>query len=514
MSDLLFLSQKKMTAKFPSIPEWFLNKSVLITGGTGFMGKVLISKLLLSCPDIGDIFLLIRRKKGADSQARLNIILQQEPFKILREQFPERLKKLIVIVGDTTVEGLSLSDTDKERLTSRVAVVFHMAANVRFDLSLKMAVKMNTLSTVNIVALAKQMSVLESFIHISTSFCQCGESILEERAYQTNVSAEGIIHIINTMSNEMIETMKPQLLGDQPNTYAYSKALSEDYVSRCGLPAGVIRPSIVVASWKEPVPGWVDNMNGPTGLMIGAGKGVIRSMLCNANYFTDIVPCDMAVNATIALAWQVGSEKPAEPIFLNATQNQENPISWGEALETGKKHVLTNPFSQPLWYPGGRITTSKILHWFAILLLHTIPAYLIDALLIVTGNKPFMIRVQNRVNVGLELLQYYTMKQWIFRNDNLRNLEHRLCPADRETFFMDTKIIPWSEYLLVYILGTRQYCLKDDPSTLPRARQIFMYLFIADCLLKIVFGAFLVWMVYTWMICTKPIIATLVETTD
>ncbi|CAL1681384.1 unnamed protein product [Lasius platythorax] len=503
-----------MATKFSSIPDWFSNKNILITGGTGFMGKVLISKLLLSCPDIGDIFLLIRKKKGVDSQARLHLILQQEPFKILREQYPERLKKLIAIAGDTTVKELSLSDADKERLTSRVSVVFHMAANVKFDLSLKMAVNMNTVGTVNIVALAKQMPLLESFIHISTSFCQCGESILEERAYQTNISAENVITIVNTVTDQVLETIKPQLLGDQPNTYAYSKALSEDFVSRCGLPVGVIRPSIVVASWKEPVPGWVDNMNGPTGLMIGAGKGVIRSMLCNANYLADIVPCDMAVNATIALAWQVGSEKSTEPIFLNATANQENPISWGDAIEIGKKHAIANPFSQPLWYPGGRLTTSKILHWFAILLLHTIPAYLLDTLFIITGNKPFMIRIQSRVNTGLELLQYYTMKEWIFRNDNLRNLQHRLCPSDREIFFMDTKLISWNEYLLIYILGTRQYYLKDDPSTLPRARRIFMYLYFADCLLKIVFGVFVTWIMYTWMICAKPIIATLVETND
>lgn len=106
----------------------------------------------------------------------------------------------------------------------------------------------------------------------------------------------------------------------------------------------------MIASYKEPVPGWVDNMNGPTGLMIGAGKGVIRSMLCNANYMSDIIPCDMAINATIALAWQVGTEKSTNPIFLNATANQENPISWGDALELGKKHVFENPFSRKEYY--------------------------------------------------------------------------------------------------------------------------------------------------------------------
>lgn len=71
-----FSPLEKMATKFLSIPDWFSNKNILITGGTGFMGKVLISKLLLSCPDIGDIFLLIRKKKGVDSQARLHLILQ------------------------------------------------------------------------------------------------------------------------------------------------------------------------------------------------------------------------------------------------------------------------------------------------------------------------------------------------------------------------------------------------------------------------------------------------------
>lgn len=102
----------------------------------------------------------------------------------------------------------------------------------------------------------------------------------------------------------------------------------------------------MVASWKEPVPGWVDNIHGPTGLMIGAGKGVIRSMLCNVDYTVDLLPCDIAVNATIGLAWQVGLEKPVEPLFLNVTINEENQISWGRALETGRKHTLANPFSR------------------------------------------------------------------------------------------------------------------------------------------------------------------------
>lgn len=66
----------------------------------------------------------------------------------------------------------------------------------------------------------------------------------------------------------------------------------------------------------------------------------------------------------------------------------------------------------------------------------------------------------------------------------------------------------------MYILGIRQYFLKDDPSTLPRARRIFKFLYFADCLLKIVLAVFVAWIMYTWIISAKLIIATLVETND
>lgn len=58
-----------------SIQEFFEGRNVLVTGATGFMGKVLIEKLVRSCPGIGKICLLIREKKGKDSNARIKEIL-------------------------------------------------------------------------------------------------------------------------------------------------------------------------------------------------------------------------------------------------------------------------------------------------------------------------------------------------------------------------------------------------------------------------------------------------------
>lgn len=54
-----------------SVREFYKGRNVLVTGGTGFMGKVLIEKMLYSIPDIGNIFILIRPKKGKSVVQRL-----------------------------------------------------------------------------------------------------------------------------------------------------------------------------------------------------------------------------------------------------------------------------------------------------------------------------------------------------------------------------------------------------------------------------------------------------------
>lgn len=54
-----------------SIPTYFAGRSIFITGGTGFMGKVLIEKLLRSCPGIEKIYVLIRPSKKGSPEKRL-----------------------------------------------------------------------------------------------------------------------------------------------------------------------------------------------------------------------------------------------------------------------------------------------------------------------------------------------------------------------------------------------------------------------------------------------------------
>lgn len=47
-----------------SIADFYGGKNILITGATGFMGKVLVEKLLRDCRDVKSIYVLVRMKRG------------------------------------------------------------------------------------------------------------------------------------------------------------------------------------------------------------------------------------------------------------------------------------------------------------------------------------------------------------------------------------------------------------------------------------------------------------------
>lgn len=51
--------------------EFYKGKSIFVTGASGFMGKVLLEKLLYSCSDLNQIMILIRPKRGKSAAQRL-----------------------------------------------------------------------------------------------------------------------------------------------------------------------------------------------------------------------------------------------------------------------------------------------------------------------------------------------------------------------------------------------------------------------------------------------------------
>lgn len=84
-----------------------------------------------------------------------------------------------------------------------------------------------------------------------------------------------------------------------------------------------------------------------------------------------------------------------------------------------------------------------------------------------------MVRIQKRISVGLEVLQYFTTREWIFHNNKIVSIFAELSPQDKKMFptYFEDKDIDRMEYFKNVVLGTRQYCMKEDLSSLPKARR-------------------------------------------
>lgn len=59
-----------------SIKSFYRNACILVTGGTGFVGKVLLEKLLRTCDNLHCIYVLLRSKRGRSSEERYHELIQ------------------------------------------------------------------------------------------------------------------------------------------------------------------------------------------------------------------------------------------------------------------------------------------------------------------------------------------------------------------------------------------------------------------------------------------------------
>jgi fatty acyl-CoA reductase len=123
------------------------------------------------------------------------------------------------------------------------------------------------------------------------------------------------------LPEELLDQLTPHFLNGRPNTYSYTKGLAENLIEQeCKtFPTAVVRPSIVINSEIEPIPGWIDNLNGPQGIIVLASMGILRCLNWNYYAMTDNVPVDKVVNALIAVGYATGKEKRFAYFFIQLT---------------------------------------------------------------------------------------------------------------------------------------------------------------------------------------------------
>jgi len=484
------------------IGDFYRDKTVFITGGTGFIGKIIIEKLLRSA-DVGKIYMLIREKKGVNPEDRLVALFKSPLFDFVKNDKPEILSRVVSVTGNIEEDLLGLSASDQARLASEVEVVFHCAATVRFDEDLSRAVRMNVGAVWGLVRLARTMRRLVSLVHVSTAYCHCQESHIKESSYPAPMSPTDAMNLVKSLDKDILDApaMTKSIIGNRPNTYTFTKAIAEELIlSEAGsLPVCIVRPSIVVSTWREPTRGWVDNLNGPTGLFLVAGIGVMRTAVVHEDLLTDGVPVDTCANLTIASAWNTDREyrlnknkwDRSKIKIFNYTSGNTVPLKWGQIYGFAEEQLMLNPLEGLVWYPEGSFKKSVTVNRIYEMVLHELPARLTDLVVTTFGKEPFALRLCNKMQRGMRSLEYFTTHQWTWENGNAKALAESMDETDRETFNFNLESLDWYDFIHHYVLGTRKFVLKQDPSTIPACRRKLMFLKICDRVIKLFFLYFL-----------------------
>ena len=377
-----------------SVRKALAGKSVMLIGVTGFIGKVWLANTLLDLPEIGKLYLLVRRQKSNPAQKRFEKIMEESPvFDPLFEKYGDRLgtllaEKVEVVEGDVSQPGLGLEPEAAERLKKSLDVIVNSSGLTDFNPDLRDALAVNVDSTYHLVEFIRG-SDHAALLHLSTCYVagerdgRVGEKVrpnytpagladydaekewhrlhelvesAEARAEGPEVTAEltkqarGKEHaskelagaaLENQIRKNRIRWLKTYLTEEGirrakelgwPNTYTYTKSLAESLIAKygVGLPIAIVRPAIVETSVDKPFRGWNEGINTSASLSYLLGTS-FRQLPSNERKRLDIIPVD-AVCAGMTLIAAALVERRHDPLYQLAT-SVTNPCDMGRSIE-------------------------------------------------------------------------------------------------------------------------------------------------------------------------------------
>uniref|UniRef100_A0A803R2J1 Fatty acyl-CoA reductase n=1 Tax=Cannabis sativa TaxID=3483 RepID=A0A803R2J1_CANSA len=258
-----------------------------------------------------------------------------------------------------------------------------------------------------------------------------------------------------------------------PNTYVFTKAMGEMCVEQFkdDVPTIILRPTMIVSTYKEPFPGWIEGLRTMDTLIVGIGKGKLPFFLGIPTVALDLIPGDMVVNAMIlSMVFGEGG------MIYHVGSSIKNPVYISEIRNYIHRYFIENPlFDHKKENP---ITVHKIilLQHISTLNIYIAIRYLLPLkILEMVVSLPYLrcykdvyaknMRKLQTIMRFIQIYKPYVLFNMIFDDTNCEGLRENKVKGSRnlelmETFNFDPNSIDWEDYIInTHIPGLIKYVI-------------------------------------------------------
>ncbi|GLQ32404.1 fatty acyl-CoA reductase [Litoribrevibacter albus] len=482
---------------FLSVQSELAGKHILITGTTGFLGKVVLEKLLRKVPDVYQISLFARSNaqySSAKERVR-NEVLSSSVFNLMKQEMGDMFDEFIeskvsVVEGELTQPGLGMSATDFQALANDIDLVINCAASVNFRESLDTAIRINTLSVEHLVELINAGNGVP-MVQVSTCYVNghntgdIDEQIYPPKSADIKSFEDGSFHVrpmiqrylaecqkINISSSSKQEAEKAKIrLGVKEarkngwnDTYTFTKWMGEQLLIQQLKGSGltIVRPSIIESTVCDPVAGWLEGIKVADALIFAFARGRLSFFPGDDNGIIDVIPADLVANSIILSA----AEQLANPSNYRIYQccsGRDNPIQLREFIDLVMDESHQNYRNYPKLFhrkPSARFRTVSSFTFQSFMRGLQVAAFCRGVF-----QPKLRQKLTEKVSVSRELAKiyaFYTAPQYRFDNSQLKQLWRRFSIEDQNDYTVSAKSFEWKEYIgNIHINGLHTYVLEE-----------------------------------------------------
>jgi long-chain acyl-CoA synthetase len=377
-----------------SVRKALAGKHIMLIGVTGFIGKVWLVNLLSDLPEIGRVYLLIRRQKSNPAVRRFEKIVEESPvFDPLHERYGGKLSQFLaerveVLEGDASQAGLGLDLETTARVAKGLDLIINSSGLTDFNPDLRDALATNVDAAMHILDFVRN-SDHAGLLHLSTCYVAGARDGRVSETLRPNYTPAGIpdfdaerehASLYETIrqaeklaeSAEITAQLRSEALGKEhaakhlsgtalenqirknrirwlrtylteagmkrahelgwPNTYTLTKSLAESLIVKYGadLPVAIVRPAIVETSIDKPFVGWNEGINTSASLSYLLGT-YFRQLPTNQRKRLDIIPVDSVCRGMTLIAASI-IERRHDPLYQLAT-SVTNPCDMRRSIE-------------------------------------------------------------------------------------------------------------------------------------------------------------------------------------